>query len=118
MKKLLLLLYVPLILSCKQSIKNINFSEMQDECEILDAANMLYDQALEHHAEHGDVLAAMPEDIRNEILVIFDKIEEMSNEFHSPSREITREKLEGCPNFKEVDVKSRKLFYIDGRYDD
>ena len=78
---------------------------------------MLFDQALATHAEHGDVLAAMPYEIRDEILVIFDKIEEMSNELRSPSREINREKLEGCPNFKEVDAKSRKLSKIDRRYD-
>ena len=116
MKKLLLLLLcVPLMFSCGDKIKDINFSEIQDECECVDAILIIFNQAIEYHEEYGEDIESMPKNIQDEILLIFDKIDEFSSEVQSGKFELS--KMMECPNFDEISIKSRKLEKIDKRYD-
>ena len=117
MKKLLLiLLCVPLMFSCgDKKIKDINFSEMQDECECVDAILIIFNQAIEYHEEYGEDIESMPKNIQDKILLIFDKIDEFSSESQSGKFELS--KMMECPNFDEINIKSIKLAKIDKRYD-
>ena len=76
---------------------------------------IIFNQAIKYHEEYGEDIESMPENIQNEILLIFDKIDEASNEVQSEKFELT--KMMECPNFHEIRIKSRKLEKIDKRYD-
>ena len=74
-----------------------------------------FNQAIEYHEAYGEDVESMPKNIQDEILLIFDKIDECSSEIQSGKFELS--KMKGCPNFYEISIKSRKLEKIDKRYD-
>lgn len=106
MKKLLLLLLcVPLIYSCENNkVKNINFEQIDDECELVEVLNMMFSEAIEYHDKYGKDIEDMPKHIQSRIENIFLKYSSIDQYWYK----FNEEKLELCPHYSES--LGRKFF--------
>ena len=126
MKKLLLLLLcVPLMFSCgdnekiKKSAKNINVSEINNECELIDALLIVSDELIELKGLEKDVkemllsddLTKYPykeiEDRQKSIEILEIRLEEIENKEREEGW--NEEDFEHCEKFKEARRKLEKL---------
>jgi len=128
MKNLLLILSISLIFSCgNSSIKDIDFSTINEPCDYIDVGELLVDRAYKiqqqyldsvEFGDHARILLferdlgeaadslIISSEIEKEIMMIMDKLNELSK-FGNDNWE-TKD-YENCSNFEEVKRKTEEL---------
>ena len=106
-----LFIIISFFFSCDNQITNIDLKNIEDECELLDAVDILFSKAMEYHYKYGEDVDEMPVDIQEKIEEIFEKIGDVDVD------KFDYKKLQLCPNFEEINKKSIKLTRFDKRYD-
>ena len=113
MKKLLLILLCVIIIfisSCyNNKIKNVNFEQIDDECEVVEVFNMMFLEAIEYHDKYGKDIEDMPKHIQSRIKNILLNI----SSFEQYTHKFNGKRLQLCPNYTESNRKLRFLETMD-----
>ena len=113
MKKLLLILLCVIIIfisSCyNNKIKNVNFEQIDDECEVVEVFNMMFLEAIEYHDKYGKDIEDMPKHIQSRIKNILLNI----SSFEQYTHKFNGERFQLCPNYTESNRKLRFLETMD-----
>ena len=109
MKKLLLTLFsVIFLFSCSESAKDIDATKIDNACDLLDACEIVADEAIELLEKYDKGASEVPDSAKKEMKNLRKKIEELMERADEKGWE--EDELEKCENFDEVDDKMDKVF--------
>ena len=110
MKKIFILpCFIACFISCNQSSLEIDFSNISDPCEFLDAVEIFVDDYVQFHTEatlnpsefpEGHDMMKEMDNMGKQIQLLDDKIEEISDCFMA--KNWTREEMNNCSGFDVV----------------
>ena len=107
MKKLLFVIFsVVFLFSCSESARDINVEKIDNACDFVDAVGIVSGEILDLMEEYKDT---DEEDIPESAIKEMEFLEDKMDELKSAAKDEWKDKVQDCPNFKEVDENMEKI---------
>tara|TARA_B110000090_G_C13310257_1_gene419291 strand:- start:221 stop:589 length:369 start_codon:yes stop_codon:yes gene_type:complete len=107
------LLFVAVVISCKNKAKDIDVSEIKTACELVDYYILIMDEMLAiEEAIDSDVLANQWDNVKIKEL---ETLSALLRNVPTEDIEVDREKSKACPNFDMVLEKMKKLDKLESK---